>query len=176
MLRGLDGVMHVFVVDQEVREKVLEIEKNLRGSLGIKVVNEGVEECLKRQTVICIIKDRRFRPPPTATVMLTSDTGVILGEEVLPDRMERFLAENTDRLVWLSEDFVMYPDRIGGSKEVFLMPPVAFVEMERYAGVADIVSCSPSAPSDMMLRESHGFIDDPKLATIMVGFNADKVE
>jgi hypothetical protein len=44
-------------------------------------------------------------------------------------------------------------------------------------GMLDVVSCSPSAPADMMLRQMHGHEDNPRLASILVGFNApDGVE
>jgi len=36
-----------------------------------------------------------------------------------------------------------------------------------------VVSCSPAAPADMMLREMHGYEDNPKLASILVGFDSD---
>jgi hypothetical protein len=70
----------------------------------------------------------------------------------------------------------MYPERKGQRKEYFVMPPVSFPEVEEF-GMLDVVSCSPSAPADMMLRQMHGHEDNPRLASILVGFNApDGVE
>ncbi len=58
-------------------------------------------------------------------------------------------------------------------KECFLMPPVSFPELESMPGIADVVSCSPSAPADVMLRTMHGLEDNPKYASILVGFNVE---
>ena len=175
-IKEMKGVKEVFLLNDACREKILEIESNITACLGIKVINEGVIECLKRQYIICIIKRASSRPPPEPTVMLVSDDGVVLGEEVLPHYKKEFLEKVKEEIIWLSEEFVMYPERRGKNKEYFVMPPVSFPEVEEF-GMLDVVSCSPSAPSDIMLRQMHGYEDDPKLASILVGFNApDGVE
>ena len=175
MLQNLKGTIHVFPLDDQCRSKVWDIERDIKGSLGIPVVNKGIEDCLKRRYVICIIKNKGFRPPPEATVVLMTDTGTVLGEEVLPGQKKRFL-DMKENVVWLSEEFVVYPERRGGTKEYFLMPPVSFPEVSDIDGMKNVVSCSPAAPSDMMLREMHGYKDDPKLASILVGFDSDNIE
>ena len=137
-------------------------------------MNQGLEECLTRQHVICIIKNKSFRPPPEPTVLLVTGDGVRLGEEVLPGDRKRF--ENRPEVVFLSEDFVVYTDRMGTEREYFLMPPVSFPEVAAIEGVSNVVSCSPSPPSDMKLREVHGVDDDPKLASILIGFDCGTLE
>jgi hypothetical protein len=34
-----------------------------------------------------------------------------------------------------------------------------------------VVSCSPSPPADMYVRATHGLPDDPKLASILIGYD-----
>ncbi len=172
-LSEMNGTVHVFRLDDGYREKILEIEKGIKAAMLIPCINVGVEECLKRQHVFAIIKNRAFRPPPEATVVLYSDDGTILGEEILPYKKKQFLEETKEDIIWLSEEFVMYPERKGKATEFFVMPPVSFPEISEM-GMNNVVSCSPSAPSDMMLREKHGFEDDPKLASILVGFDSDE--
>ena len=175
-LEELRGTVYVFPLNGDCREKILGIEHNITAALGIKVINKGVTECLNRQYVLCIIKKASFRPPPEPTVMLISDDGVVLGEEILPHYKKEFLANVKEETIWLSEEFVMYPNRKGQRSEYFVMPPVSFPEVEEF-GMLDVVSCSPSAPADMMLREMHGYEDDARLASILIGFNApDSVE
>ncbi len=171
-LTEMKGTVHVFRLDDNCRDKILEIEKSIKAAMLIPCINAGVEECLKRQYVFAIIKNRSFRPPPEATVVLYSDDGTILGEEILPFKKKQFLEGNKEDIVWLSEEFVLYPERKGKAMEFFVMPPVSFPEMEEM-GMKNVVSCSPSAPSDMMLRQQHGYEDDPKLASILIGFDSD---
>lgn len=173
LLKGMRGTVYAFVLNDDCRGKIWDIEKDIKAALGIPVINKGVEECLKRKHVVCIIKKASFRPPPEPTVMLLTDTGVVLGEEILPPYKKKFLENIREEYMWLSEEFVIYPERRGGQKEFFIMPPVSFPEVEAL-GFHNVVSCSPSAPSDMMLREMHGYQDDAKLASILIGFNTDE--
>lgn len=173
-IKLMGGTNYVFPLKDECREKILEIESNITATAGIRVKNLGVEECMTRQYVICIIKDKRFRPPPEPTIKLESD-GIILGEEVLPCVKDEFLANVDEPVLWLSEEFVMYPARYGGGRECFVMPPVSFPEVSEF-GAKNVVSCSPDTPCDMYIREYHGYEDDPKLATILVGFDFPDLE
>ena len=168
-LKNMEGSVAVFPINLESKDKIWDIEKDLKGSLGIAVRNTGVQECLQRRYVLCIVKDRRFRPPPEPTVLLIGDDDTVLGEEVVPSNREKL--KERDDLIFLSEEFVIYPNRKPTMKECFLMPPVSFPELESFPGVTDVVSCSPSAPADVMLRTMHGLEDNPKYASILVGFN-----
>jgi len=142
LLSRLEGVVKVFSVEGEILKRIIEIESQVRAVMNIEVRNTGVEECLKRNHIVCIIKDSRFRPPPEPTVLLVGDDGIIV-----------------------------FTDRKPNEKEYFLMPPVRFPELERLEGVCNVVSCSPSAPSDYLLRKHYNLQDDPKLASILVGFD-----
>ncbi len=132
MLSKMRGSFCVFEVDPGSKDELITIERGVEGSLGMKVVNEGMEQCLKRQHVICIIKNRAFRPPPEPTVLLMTGDGVLLGEEVLPGDRKRFEAK--PEVIFLSEDFVLYTDRKGETREYFLMPPVSFPEVAAMEG------------------------------------------
>jgi len=169
-IKEMRGVVHVFPLNDECREKIWDIEKNIKGALGIRVINEGVRECLDRKHVICIIKKASFRPPPEPTVMLISNDGVVLGEEVLPYCKKQFLENCKEDIIWLSEEFVMYPGRRGDRSEAFVMPPVSFPEVTEM-GMLNVISCLPrragrhDAPADARVRGPN-----PKLASILVGF------
>jgi hypothetical protein len=170
LLQEMEGSVHVFKLDDATRKKVVEIEKDVKATLGISCANLGVQECLKRQNVIVVVKDSRFRPPPEPTVLLIADDGeVILGREIFPHERKDF--EDQPNVIFLSEDFIVYTDRKPKTKEIFVMPPVSFPEVAALPGVKNVVSCSPSPPADMYVRATHGLIDDPKLASILIGYD-----
>lgn len=170
LLKGMKGSVHVFKLDDQSRRKLVEIESEVKATLGISCMNQGVEECLERQHVIVVIKDSRFRPPPEPTVLLVADQGeLVLGREIFPH--ERGEYEGKANVVFLSQDFIVFTDRMPRSRECFLMPPVPFPEVAELPEVSDVVSCSPSPPADMYVRAVHGLPDDPKLASILIGFN-----
>ena len=107
IIRGLRGVVHAFYLDRTILEQIKEEEAKVRAMGNIAVDNQGFTEALKRESVICIVKDPRFRPPPEPTVVLDAGDGQRLGEEVFPFTMHKY--ENRQDVVWLSDGFVLFP-------------------------------------------------------------------
>lgn len=169
IVKGMRGVRLAFLLDRDILRRLKEEEATVRSALDISVVNEGFNEALERECVICIVKDPRFRPPPEPTVMLRGDDGTVMGIEVFPHTAGEY--RERDDVIWLSDGFVVFPDRRARNTEAFVMPPVPFPELNPGNGCTDVVSCSPSPTSDVMIKEHYGLADDPKLATILVAFN-----
>jgi len=169
IIKGMTGTRLAFPLNEETVEAVKRIEDCIKSQIGLDVVNEGVRQCLRRQHVICVIKDTRFRPPPEPTVLMMGDTDMVIGTEILPGQHSRY--REMDNICWLGDDSVVLTDKAPKSKEFFLMPPVSFPELEQVPGAANIVSCSPSPLSDMIIKNHYGLEDDPKLASILVGFD-----
>jgi hypothetical protein len=169
LLKGLDGVIEAFRVNGHILEELQGIESRIKATLDLEVRNQGIEECLNRENIYCIIKDGRFRPPPEPTVLLVGDEELIMGKEIIPtDQTDYHQMEDA---VFLSEDFVLFKNIRPKDKEYFLMPPVPFPEVEGIDGASEVVSCSPSGLGDQFLRASHGMEDDPSLASVIIGFN-----
>ncbi len=169
IIRGLRGVIHAFYLDKTILAKMQEEEKKVRAVGDITVDNEGFNMALTRESVICIIKDPRFRPPPEPTVVLLSDKGDIMGTEVFPFTAKQYMKR--EDVVWLSDAFVLFPDvkTVGGER--FIMPPVSFPELNEKNGCKDVISCSPAPTCDLMMKNYYKYDDDPKLASVLVGFN-----
>jgi hypothetical protein len=136
---------------------------------NIAVHNVGFNEALVRDHVIAIIKDPRFRPPPEPTVLLVSAEGEIMGLEVFPFTAKEYL--NREDVVWLSDAFVLFPLIKGKGGENFVMPPVSFPELNEGNGCKDVVSCSPAPTCDLLMRTYYDLKDDPRLASVLVGYN-----
>ncbi len=169
LIRGLRGVIHAFYLDRAILSELSEEEAKVRAMGNIEVDNQGFKRALERENVICIVKDPRFRPPPEPTVILVSGDGQVLGEEVFPFTAHKYTSR-TD-VVWLSDGFVLFPTINGTRGEQFVMPPVSFPELNESNGCKDVVSCSPAPTSDLMIKKHYGLVDDPKLASVLVGFN-----
>lgn len=168
-LSRLKGVKHAFYLTSEMRSGLSRIEKKYPSIGPLIVRNDGVMECLKRKHVACIIKDRSFRSPPHATVMLVNDEGEVIGRELLPGEKVKETAEV--KTIFLGDDFVIFARRGSGKGAKFVLPPVPFSEVEKMRGTDDVVSSSPSTVGDLFLRKLGGLDDDPRLASILIGFN-----
>lgn len=170
IVRRMKGVVHAFYLDKEILENMRKEEETVSAAGGnIGVQNDGFTEALKRDHVIAIIKDPRFRPPPEPTVILESDSGEIMGLEVFPFTAKDYL--NRDDVVWLSDAFVLFPQVKGMGGEKFIMPPVPFPELNGSNGCKDVLSCSPAPTCDLMMRTYYKLPDDPKLASVLIGYN-----
>ncbi len=171
ILQAMEGVNHVLILDGGLLDELRAEESKVKAVMNIGVKNEGFSEAITREHAICIIKDSRFRPPPEPTVLLMSDTGQVMGLEVFPHQRKDY--EDRKDVIWLTPDFAVFTNVNGGTKEFFIMPPVNFPELHEEIGCQDVVSCSPSPSSDLMIKQWHGLDDDPDLASIIVGFNSD---
>jgi hypothetical protein len=169
IIKSMTGTRLAFVLRPEVVDAVLKIEDSIKSQIGLDVVNEGVSQCLRRQHVICVIKDTRFRPPPEPTVLMMGDKDLVIGTEILPGQHHMY--KDLDNVCWLGDDFVVFTDKVPKTKEFFLMPPVSFPELEQVPGARNIVSCSPSPLGDLIIKNHYDLADDPKLASILVGFD-----
>lgn len=169
IVRGLRGVVHAFYLDKTILSRLKEEESKVHAMGDIAVQNVGFDEALKRDAVICIVKDPRFRPPPEPTVILESGSGNVIGTEVFPFTAKQY--EDRDDVVWLSDGFVLFPQVKADGGEQFIMPPVSFPELNEGNGCRDVISCSPAPTSDLMIREYYGLKDDAKLASVLVAFN-----
>ena len=47
-LRGMEGAVEAFVLDDGCRDRIIKIERKIGCTMGIPIINKGVEECLQR--------------------------------------------------------------------------------------------------------------------------------
>ena len=169
IVKGMRGVQYAFYLEDNVLQELKDEEATVKSTLNIGVMNEGFNQALERDRVICIVKDARFRPPPEPTVILRGDDGLLLGMEVFPHNAKEY--QGREDIIWLSDGFVVFPEIKAEKSESFVMPPVSFPELNPDNGCYDVVSCSPSPTSDVIIKKHMGLKDDPKLASILVAYN-----
>jgi hypothetical protein len=169
VIKGMTGVISAFYLDDVILGQLRVEESNIKGTMDIGVINEGFNQAIGRERVICIVKDKTFRPPPEPTVILRGDDGAVLGEEVFP--WTAHLYEGRDDLIWMGDAFVVFPHVKVEGGEAFVMPPVSFPELNESNGCKDVISCSPAPTCDLMMRTYYDLKDDPKLASVLVGYN-----
>ncbi|MBN1676950.1 MAG: hypothetical protein JW880_00265 [Candidatus Thermoplasmatota archaeon] len=169
VLAEIKGVKHAFYLTVDMRDGVADIERRYPAIGPLTVHNDGVREAVKRKHVACIIKDGGFRAPPRATVQLVDEDGAIIGKEILPG--ETIRPAEREKAIFLGKDFVIFASRGRGKGARFVLPPVPFKEIEEIPGVRNVCSSSPSTAGDLFIRKGMGLDDDPKLASILIGFD-----
>jgi hypothetical protein len=190
LLASLRGIVGVQPAGRGLLERVVEQEAQYEKGVFLPLQNLGVREVREREAAYVLLKDRLFREPPCPTVYLVEEAGGqaprtgeppllevgerrfrILGEEVLASRKPY-----REKTLFLADSFVLFPGRRASPRtpSYFLMPPLGFPELEsrqEELGIRRIISISPSALSDQMLREACAFRPDTALATLLIGFD-----
>ena len=172
IIKGMRGVREAFYLEGDILSKIKAEEDTVCSpGTGTEALNLGLNEALKRDRIICIIKDPRFRPPPEPTVVLKCTDGQIMGVEVFPDTQDNYIGK--DDCLMVSDGFVVFLTVVPtpGSGEQFIMPPVSFPELNESNGCKNVVSCSPAPTTDHMIREFRGLPDDARLASILVAYD-----
>jgi hypothetical protein len=168
-LSDLKGVKCTFLLTRKMKDGLGRLERSYPPLGPLAINNEGVLECLKRRHVACIIKDKSFRAPPVPTVVLIDEDGNIIGRELLPG--ERLTVQREKKVIRLGDDFVIFFEKGKGRGARFVLPPVPFKEIEELRCVKHTCSSSPSTAGDFFLRQCADLEDDPKLASILIGFD-----
>jgi hypothetical protein len=177
IINKLKGVLGVQILLDEDRKTLKEMESKREGDM-IPVVNRGLNECLEREFYLAIFKNIEFRYPSAPTVLLVTDKGRILGKELITNEEKKKYQDRSD-IYFLSKDFIFFKSNkssigTGNEKEFFLLPPVPFPELKDISSISNVTSCSPSTMGDSYLKNKYGYPQDPKIATIIVGFSKTK--
>jgi hypothetical protein len=185
-LESLPGVVRAAALDAERRDEALDLEERYERDAAIPVRNVGMRLLRERAQCVVLLKDARFRPPRIPTVFMVEEGAAagaphvlviegaryaIVGEEVVEGG-----APYREPTIPLDASFVIFPERRSGPQVPcsFILPPVAFPELEERAaalGIGRIISISPSLAADACLRDALGFPPTNALATLCIGFD-----
>ena len=174
IIKGLNGAVDVQVLSDEDKKALIKIETSRNNDI-IPVVNKGLHECMSKEFCLVLLKTEEFRIPSEPTVLLVTDSGQVLGQELIsPEDREKY-AQN-DNVIFLSNNFIIFkPDNINrsavGEKQSFILPAIPFPELDDIMTISDVVSCSPSTLGDAYIKNKYNYPDDPHLATIIVAFS-----
>jgi hypothetical protein len=174
IIKDLDGAVDVQELSDEDKEALAKIESDRNNDI-IPVVNEGLRECLSKEFCLVLLKTEEFRIPSKPTVLLVTDSGRVLGQELISPEDKIKYAEKED-VIFLSNNFIIFkPDNMarnhGKEKELFILPAIPFPELDEVVTISDVVSCSPSTLGDAYIKNKYNYPDDPHLATIIIAFS-----
>jgi molybdopterin converting factor small subunit len=175
LLRGVKGVVGIMHLSRENIETILELERKAEQNFQptTRVENEGVREVSRREAVLAMVKTPQFSETMASTVVLVSGDKII-GEEIHDSERTEELKGQAG-IVFVGENFVIYRDRIrklSSGDAFFMFPPVPFPQLERYNGIRDVVSASPTSSTDVYIKRKGDWnLADPRLGTILIGFN-----
>lgn len=103
------GAVRAEVMPDDLCRRILEEEATVTGAMGsMPVRNSGLDECLRRNTVICVFEDETFWTPDEVTMHMVGEDGRIVGHDIPKSQILEYSKRHD--VMFISEDFVMYPE------------------------------------------------------------------
>ena len=164
------GVVDVFVMDDDMSKDVDSIEKSIKTRTNHDYVNIGYDMALEREHRLCLFITKAFeREFRTRLVLMTGD-GTIMGMNLMQDEIEEY--SKRDDVLFVSNDFVVFPEEHGEGEEMFVLYPYEFKELEdMIPGCRDAIGFFPTPSSDAYLKERFGLPIDQFIFSTLIAFN-----
>jgi hypothetical protein len=163
------SVKAAFVLEGEFYRKVIAEERSVTEcAFGMPFVNRALDEVLKRNVAVCLFASGNLENIEEHIMIMEDKHGNIVGHDV-PKCMVDDYKDNPD-IVWLSEDFAIYPDRMDLWEAAMVLLPNKVSSIGKNEGVEDAIMLYPATTTDMLLKE-HFMIPDNKVSTAILAFN-----
>lgn len=172
--RLMSGLRAMAPLTGDFRDDVIAAERRSEkeGALGglMPLSNEGFWHTMEREEQYALVFDRRSSVIRLASslLQLKDERGNLIGEW-LPAHLAEGL-KGDERVRFLSDDFVLYRDRIPEGEPRVVLPEVEFPFLYGTEGVANVTSASPSVLVDKIIRLWLGE-EGPGLLSHVVGFD-----
>jgi len=171
-LARMQGILKTVELNMEDRAEIerLESEAEKGVLMGLcKGVNVGVREALRKRHLIGALSDGTMQWPRCSLIKMVCGSELV-GEEVIDAAKREEGKQKGDLVVG---EIVFNKDRINimRSKHDEMRVQILPLEMPERLGSSAIVG-SPSPPADLYIKRRMGLdTNDPKLGTILVGFD-----
>lgn len=167
VLREHNGVLKVVIPDRDFLSVLEEDDLCVDTSFGMPIDNKAMDACLSCDFVLCVYADTSFEQPSDKIMMMQDTSGNIVGHDIAQSQMDEY--QGREDLIWLSEDFVVYPNVEMSEDIILVMLPQIYNGFSEEDGVAEAVIFYPATTTDSMIKEKYGEFDDPHIATLLMG-------
>ncbi len=169
-LKTVEGVLDAFEMDDGVSRDVWDTERVVRTRMDTGYRNDGYEAAMGRAHRICVFYDQTYIFGKRSILKLMTSDGTVMGTNVAPGEMDEFRAR--DDVLWVSEDFVVFPNVVGTGEEAFVLLPFPMEEVEQNVpGVSAAIGTSPTPSSDKILKKRFGKPMVLGLNTMIIAFD-----
>jgi len=169
VLDASDSVKAAFVLEDEFYNEVVEEERSVTDcAFGMPFINRALEEVCKREIAVCLFTSDNFGYVTEHIMIMEDIHGNIVGHDV-PKCMMNDYKDNPE-IVWLSDDFAMYPNADLFKVNMVMLPNKAKFVGEK-EGVRDPVLLYPATTTDMLLKQHFGVPLEERIWTAILAFD-----
>jgi len=163
------GIVHAIQMDQDISNLIAAEEESVRSMTGIDVVNKAYKMAMDKDVRICIFCDKTLPREETSTMLLEDSVGNVMGAMLPPCKIHEY--KDRKDVIWVSEDFIIFPEVQGVGKERFVLLPMHYDGLDEKDGCCDVVMCSPAPSSDAILKRYYGRNVSEKTSTLVIAYN-----
>ena len=182
------GTYSTWRITDEAMDHVLEIEKDTRTQTDNDYVNVGCIRVAEKEHHLCVFYDDHMSRDLHAKVVLMTDDGTVMGTSL--HRSEIPMYKDRDDVIWVSEDFIVFPEIVGRGEERFVLYPFPLPDLDEGRGeerfvlypfplpdLDEAIGCdgaigtSPTVVSDTYLKEQRGIPIGQRIFTMIIGFD-----
>ena len=157
-------------MDDDISMRIREVEEKVKTKCNCVYKNAAYDLAMSKKHRICIYYDGGFMAEKHPIVKLEDMNGQVLGTSLLPEEIESY--KGREDVLWVSDDFVVFPYLNGEIDEAFILYPFDIPEIrDNVPDCEDLCGTSPTLASDALLKD-WGSIDSSKsVFTAIVAFD-----
>ena len=169
-LLTVDGVLDAYEMDDDVSGAIHDVERSVRTRIDSDYKNVGYDIAMERKHRICVFYDDTYIFGKRSILKLMAADGTIMGTNLSPDEIPEY--KKRDDVLWVSEDFVVFPDVVGKGEEAFVLYPFEIREIEENVpGTSLAIGTSPTMSSDEVLKHRYGKPMVRGIYTMIIAFD-----
>ena len=169
-LRTVRGVLDAYEMDGALSYDLWYVEKSIKTKNNSGYKNVGYDEAMKRKHRVCIFYDDTYIFGKRSILKLMTSDGTIMGTNLLPEEIDEY--KKKENVIFVSEDFVVFTDKIGNGEESFVLLPFPIEEIEENVpGTKNVIGTSPTMSSDTELKRKFSKPNVRGMYTMIVAFD-----
>lgn len=169
-LRTVEGVLDVYEMDDEISDNIWDIEKTVRTTIRDEYRNIGYDMAMERAHRVCVFHSDTYLFGKRSIVKLMASDGTIMGTSLHPEEIPSF--KDREDVIWISEDFVVFPHVVGEGEESFVLHPIEIPEVsENVPESKRVIGTSPTMSSDTVLKSKYKKPNVAGIYTMVIAFD-----
>lgn len=172
LLEHTEGVLHVIVMDEAFSELIRLEEISTKSATGMEVINCSYDEVMTKRNRLALIVDNvvfDMAKKDYTSVLMVNSRGDVVGRSLTEEELDAY--HSRDDVVWISRDFIIFPDSEFDGGERFIIPATETALLDPVLPHTEVIMAHPCTTSDMIIKESIGFDLHRKASTVVLGFD-----
>lgn len=168
-VRNQSSVIDAHILDAKTLYGVIKEESPVKEWLGMPFYNQAAKVCLECSYAICVFSEGLLEPNMDSSIVMYDNLGIEIGKMIDSSMKDTFY--NSAYNVWLTEDFVLFSNRITAGPVAVVMKPIGVDFLKDDPDVEYASLFYPNRHTDLMLRERFDIGLDVSCSSAIIGIN-----